>query len=115
MKSRRKFLRNTGLITGGIITSTFANSSIKPYSKIVGANDRIKFGVIGCKGMGWSDMRSILSHDGTDCIAICDVDDRVLEQRSSDVKKLTGKNREDFEIAKIKINVLKSELINSQN
>ena len=30
-------------------------------------------------------------------------------------KKLTGKNREDFEIAKIKINVLKSELINSQN
>ena len=91
MKSRRKFLRNTGLITGGIITSSFANSSIKPYSKIVGANDRIKFGVIGCKGMGWSDMRSILSHDGTDCIAICDVDDRVLEQRSSDVKKLTGK------------------------
>ena len=91
MKSRRKFLRNTGLITGGIITSSFANSSIKPYSKIIGANDRIKFGVIGCKGMGWSDMRSILSHDGTDCIAICDVDDRVLEQRSSDVKKLTGK------------------------
>ena len=70
MKSRRKFLRNTGLITGGIITSSFANSSIKPYSKIVGANDRINFGVIGCKGMGWSDMRSILSHDGTDCIAI---------------------------------------------
>lgn len=91
MKSRRKFLRNTGLITGGIITSSFANSSIKPYSKIVGANNRIKFGVIGCKGMGWSDMRSILSHDGTDCIAICDVDDRVLEQRSSDLKKLTGK------------------------
>ena len=54
MKSRRKFLRNTGLITGGIITSSFANSSIKPYSKIVGANDRIKFGVIGCKGMGRS-------------------------------------------------------------
>tara|TARA_B100002052_G_scaffold279603_1_gene286974 strand:+ start:195 stop:1508 length:1314 start_codon:yes stop_codon:yes gene_type:complete len=30
-------------------------------------------------------------------------------------KKLKGKNREDFELAKIKIDVLKSELINSQN
>ena len=30
-------------------------------------------------------------------------------------KKLTGKDREEFEIAKIKINVLKSELINKQN
>ncbi len=30
-------------------------------------------------------------------------------------KKLKGKNREDFELAKIKINVLKSELINNQN
>tara|TARA_Y100001970_G_C14251119_1_gene871946 strand:+ start:82 stop:1395 length:1314 start_codon:yes stop_codon:yes gene_type:complete len=30
-------------------------------------------------------------------------------------KKLTGKDREDFELAKIKIDVLKSELINSQN
>ena len=88
MKSRRKFLRNTGLITGGIITSSFANSSVKPFSKIIGANDRIKFGVIGCKGMGWSDMRSILSHDGTDCIALCDVDDRVLDNRSNDVKKI---------------------------
>ena len=30
-------------------------------------------------------------------------------------KKLTGKDRENFELAKIKIDVLKSELINSQN
>tara|TARA_B100000029_G_C17512181_1_gene936712 strand:- start:82 stop:1398 length:1317 start_codon:yes stop_codon:yes gene_type:complete len=30
-------------------------------------------------------------------------------------KKLTGKNREDFELAKIKIDVLKSELINNLN
>ncbi len=30
-------------------------------------------------------------------------------------KKLKGQNREDFELAKIKINVLKSELINKQN
>ena len=91
MKSRRKFLRNTGLITGGIITSSFANSSVKPFGKIIGANDKINFGVIGCRGMGWSDMRSILSHDGTDCVALCDVDDKVLENRSNDVKKITGK------------------------
>ncbi len=91
MKSRRKFIKNTGLITGGILSSSFANQPFNSMNKIIGSNDRIKFGVIGCRGMGWSDMRSILKNEGTDCIALCDVDDSVLEKRSADVKKITGK------------------------
>ena len=46
--------------------------------------------MIGCKGQGWSNMRSILKNKNTDCIALCDVDDDVLRQRSNDTKKLTG-------------------------
>ena len=35
-------------------------------------------------------MRSILKNPNTDCIAVCDVDDKVLEKRSGDVEKITG-------------------------
>jgi len=91
MNSRRKFIKNTSLLAGGIISPGFASQSIGSINKIIGANDNIKFGLIGCKGMGWGDMRSILKNPQTDCIALCDIDDNVLEKRSNDVEKITGK------------------------
>ena len=36
-------------------------------------------------------------------------------KKKNNKKKLTGKIREDFELARIKIDVLKGELINKQN
>lgn len=92
-KSRRKFLEKTGtLMAGG-----FAAGSLLPLEalaqnrKNVGANDKINFGVIGCKGMGWSDMRSHLNMDEVECVALADVDQNVLEQRSADVETARGK------------------------
>ena len=41
--------------------------------------------------MGWSDMRSILKNSETDCLALCDVDDKVLQERTENVKDITGK------------------------
>lgn len=41
--------------------------------------------------MGWSDMSSILKNSEADCIALCDVDQSVLDNRSSNVEKITGK------------------------
>ena len=40
--------------------------------------------------MGLSDMRSILKNNEADCIALCDIDENVLNQRSIDVEKITG-------------------------
>jgi predicted dehydrogenase len=36
-------------------------------------------------------MRSILNNSETDCIALCDIDDKVLEERLENVKDITGK------------------------
>ncbi len=47
-------------------------------------NETVNLGVIGAKGMGWSNMRSHLNMDQVRCIAICDVDDRVLADRTQD-------------------------------
>ncbi|MDH5400829.1 MAG: Gfo/Idh/MocA family oxidoreductase, partial [Cyclobacteriaceae bacterium] len=47
--------------------------------------------LIGCKGMGWADMNSLLKNAEVDCIALCDVDQSVLDERAADVEKITGK------------------------
>ena len=51
----------------------------------VGANDTVNIAVIGCRGMGFADARSMLKAPGTRCIALCDVDQGVLEQRAGEM------------------------------
>ena len=92
MDNRRGFIKNAAKIGLGyqLLFNTplelIANNRYK-----ISSNDKINFGVIGCKGMGWSDMASILKNSETDCIALCDVDDTVLQERSKNVKDITGK------------------------
>ena len=92
MKSRRNFIqKSTAFGLGSGLVSGFPNFLIAKDLKNNSPNETINFGVIGCKGQGWSNMRSILKNKNTNCIALCDVDDNVLSQRSTDTKKLTGK------------------------
>ena len=88
-KSRRKFIRNASAFSlGGMLTTSLPVESIAKLRKYVSPNEKINFGVIGCKGMGWSDMRSILKNSEADCIGLCDVDQRVLDSRSNDTEIL---------------------------
>ena len=59
--------------------------------KRVAANEKVQLGVIGCNGMGWSDLRSHLQLSDVECIALCDVDQGVLDRRAADVEKAQGK------------------------
>jgi predicted dehydrogenase len=91
-ESRRKFLSKAGLAVAGTGLSGFMPLEMMAAAKRkVGANDKINFGVIGCKGMGWSDMRSHLKIPEVTCVALADVDQNVLDQRSEDVLTATGK------------------------
>ena len=92
INSRRSFFKNTAKV--GIGTSLFSGlslSAIASMRKYVSPNEKINFGIIGCRGMGWSDMNSSLKNSEVDCIALCDIDQNILEKRSEDVKKITGK------------------------
>ena len=51
-------------------------------------NDRLQVGVIGCNGMGWTNIESLLKVEGVDLVAICDVDRSVVENRLADHAKL---------------------------
>ena len=91
MKSRRNFIQKSSLIgLGSGLIGGFPNFLIAKDLKNNSPNDTINFGVIGCNGMGWSNMKSILKNKNTNCIALCDVDDNVLNKRINDAKKITG-------------------------
>lgn len=81
---RRNFIKGTGaLMTGGLlINSEFLTSAC------ASPLDKINIGVIGCNGMGWSNVNSLLKIKDVDLIGICDVDKGVIEKRLADYSKL---------------------------
>ena len=54
------------------------------------ASDRVKIGVIGCNGMGWTNALSLMKIPGVEILALCDVDENVLDKRLSELKQITG-------------------------
>ncbi len=87
MTTRRTFIKRTTAATAavGIAASMPAAMSACSPDKLV------RCGLIGAKGMGFSDLRAFLGQPNTECVAICDVDKRVLDARLADTEKLQGK------------------------
>ena len=82
---RRDFINKTGLtLAGGAIFAPGIAGSIRSISK----NDKVNIGVIGCKGMGWSNVHSLLKMQDVDLVGICDVDQNVITSRLADYAKL---------------------------
>ena len=82
--SRRNFIKKSSAVALGM--SAYPLVSIK--NTFAQANDTVNMAVIGCNGMGWSNMRSHLKMDNVKCIAACDVDDNVLSRRKADYAKI---------------------------
>jgi predicted dehydrogenase len=89
--SRRDFLANSSkLMAGASLASVpFAESSAAP--KKVSANDKIHVALIGCKGMGWSDLTSHIKLPEVEVVGLCDVDSAVLNERAAELEQKTGK------------------------
>ena len=91
MTSRRKFLSVSGKVIAGIGASSVIPG--KAFSILSGGspNEKITAGLIGCKGMGWSNLEQFLQVENVECNALCDVDQNVLEERAADLEELTGR------------------------
>lgn len=99
--NRRKFLRNVAQLTTGISlasvpSNVFATPVPSKATQRFSANDTIRLAVIGCNNMGWSNLRSILNHDGVECVALCDVDSNVLNSRAAELEEKTGKKATSY-------------------
>ena len=82
--SRRKFVGSSA--SAVIVAGTLASG------KVFGANDKIRVCCIGIHGQGASHIRDITREEAAEVVALCDVDQKVLEERKSQLKEATGKD-----------------------
>jgi predicted dehydrogenase len=87
MATRRVFLKNTTITAAGIGLAPSLSGSLLGSAP----SDRINVGLIGCNGMGFSDLTAFLGNPQVDCIALCDIDDEVLNRRAAGVEKIRVK------------------------
>ena len=87
MTSRRTFIKTSGATVAGIGMATSFNSTMASCSP----GEKIKVGLVGCNGMGFSDLTAFLENPQVECIALCDIDEGVLNKRAADVEKIRGK------------------------
>lgn len=87
--SRRDFIKDstylvagTGLLTSAGVEQGFAKTSIA---------DKTNVALIGCRNRGFDVLKNHLAQPDVNCIALCDIDQQVLDGRAAEVEKMTGK------------------------
>jgi predicted dehydrogenase len=83
--NRRTFIRNSAMATAAL--GTFPTILHAGFS----ANEKVVVGLVGCLGMGFSNLKTFLAQPNVECGALCDVDRNVLEERAAGVEKIQGK------------------------
>lgn len=89
MVTRRDFLDALALGAAGLAAGTTAKS----YARILGANDRLNFAIIGLNGRGYTHLSSLKANRTTAQIShVCDVDANILKKFAETVQKETGES-----------------------
>jgi len=95
--SRRRFLSGSlssvgAMAVGGATVTTAQSQSNKAsgQNNVLGANERIRVGLIGCGGMGRGDLRTFFRNQEVQCPVVCDVDDAMIANAVKTVKQHRG-------------------------
>jgi len=93
--TRRGFLKSTAATATGV---GLLQSASGPSFGAVGANERIRAACVGINGQGNTHINKFLSlaENGVDLVALCDVDDEVLQKRAAEVEGKSGKRPKTF-------------------
>src|SRR5215831_2777530 len=87
MIDRRQFINSVAMSTAGLLVST----SAKSYARILGANDRLNFAIVGLNGRGYAHLSSLKASDHTARVSrICDVETNILKKFSDSAQRQLG-------------------------
>src|SRR5260370_35274971 len=87
MVTRREFLDALAVGAAGLAVGTTARS----YARIVGANDRLNFAVIGLNGRGYAHLGSLKVNKSAARIShVCDGDGDILKKFADAVERETA-------------------------
>lgn len=81
--TRRDFIRSSMAVGAGLAMAG-------PASRVLGANDDIRLGIIGVGGQGGDHMRIFSKIPGVRLVAICDADRNQVEKRAAEFEKDNG-------------------------
>ena len=84
LPSRRTFIRSAWLGAAGLGFGLAART----YANVSGANERVRVGVVGVRGMGFTHAKNYARLKHAEVAALCDVDENVLAGRTTDMAKL---------------------------
>jgi predicted dehydrogenase len=79
MSNRRTFIQQSSVLAAG--TLLFPRPFVAP-------SDQVNIGAVGLNGMGWADLSSALKIPGVNVVALCDIDQNVLNKRMGDLAAL---------------------------
>jgi predicted dehydrogenase len=87
MITRRDFLDGLAVSAAGLAVA----STAKSYSRILGANDRLNFAVIGLNGRGYAHLASLKANkDAARISHVCDVESNILKKFADSTKQEMG-------------------------
>src|SRR6187549_1581298 len=86
--SRRDFIKNTGSLLVGTAFTPLISGELAACTP---PSDTVRIALIGCHGMGLYNLKDHLKVPGVECVAMCDVDENVLNEKAAEIKQLTGK------------------------
>jgi predicted dehydrogenase len=98
--SRRKFIGKTAAgLAGAAVLSGSSSMSAASYGRIIGANDRINIGFLGCGGRSSDHQRMVKTSEkdkNLSVVAVCDIWKLNKEKAAANCKKLFGTDVKQF-------------------
>ena len=82
--NRREFIRQTAFTSAGIGLVSIIPSQV--WASDPAPSDQINVALVGCHSMGFGDLSQSLSFKEVNCVALCDVDETVLNERATEVR-----------------------------
>ena len=83
--TRRNFIKTASVLAAGSVIPLNALSKARAG---ISPSDKIRVGLIGANGQGFSDLTSFLKNPEIECVAMCDIDRNVLNNRTDSLVKL---------------------------
>jgi predicted dehydrogenase len=85
--TRREFLK-TGVKAAALVAFPQTLNALGGQQHILGANDRVRVGIVGLRGRGENHIRAYGALKNVEIAALCDIDDSVMSERLAQVRKM---------------------------
>lgn len=82
--NRRNFIQKASV--SATCVALFTSLPSKIWSSTIAPSDKINVALIGCNSRGFGDLKDSLAFDDINCVALCDVDTNILNERAAEIK-----------------------------